>query len=119
MLTRRELIHALGGGLGGLGLAALLAADALGAERPQTPGSRAATHFAPRAKRVIQLFMNGGPFGPDFLDPKPAINRLAGQRPKEVQLRTENQTGGLMPVPFRFSRHGQSGLPLSELLSRL
>jgi hypothetical protein len=119
MLTRRQLLHALGGGLGGLGLAALLAADALGAERPQTPGSRAATHFPPRAKRVIQLFMNGGPFGPDLLDPKPAINRLAGQRPKEVQLRTENQTGGLMPVPFRFSRHGQSGLPFSELLPRL
>jgi hypothetical protein len=63
--------------------------------------------------------MNGGPFGPDLFDPKPAINRYAGQRPAAVELRTENQTGGLMPVPFRFRRHGQSGLEISELLPRL
>jgi hypothetical protein len=63
--------------------------------------------------------MNGGPFGPDVLDPKPALNRYAGQRPAAVNLRTENQTGGLMPVPFRFRPHGQSGLPVSELLPRL
>ena len=54
-------------GLGMLGLASLLAPEALAAQREP--------HFAPRAKRVIHLFMNGGPFGPDLLDPKPAINR--------------------------------------------
>jgi hypothetical protein len=63
--------------------------------------------------------MNGGPFGPDIFDPKPALNRYAGQRPQAVELRTENQTGGLMPVPFRYERHGQSGLELSELLPNL
>ncbi len=78
--------------------------------------SQAQSHFAPKAKRVIHLFMNGGAFGPDFLDPKPALNKNAGQRPKEVQFRTENKTGGLMPVPFKFKSHGQSGLPVSELL---
>jgi hypothetical protein len=100
------MIQALGGGLGGLALATLLA----GAQRP---------HFRPRARRVIQLFMNGGPFGPDLFDPKPAINQYAGQRPQAVHLRTENETGGLMPVPFRFVRHGGSGLEVSELLPRL
>ena len=77
------------------------------------------THFAPRAKRVIQLFMNGGPFQGDLFDPKPAINQFAGQRPKEVDFRTENATGGLMPVPFGFQSRGQSGLPISDLLPNL
>ncbi|MCI0683421.1 MAG: DUF1501 domain-containing protein [Gemmataceae bacterium] len=112
-ISRRRMIHALGGGLGAIGLADLLAADGRAVSAARRP------HFPPRAKRVIQLFMNGGPFGPDLLDPKPAINRFAGQRPDAVNLRTENQTGGLMPVPFRYARHGQSGLEISELLPKL
>jgi hypothetical protein len=106
-ISRRDMIRSLGGGLGVLGLASLLA-----------PSVRAhpAAQFRPRARRVIHLFMNGGPFGPDLLDPKPAINQYAGQRPAAVQLRTENATGGLMPVPFRFARHGRSGVEVSELL---
>lgn len=111
-LTRREMIAALGGGLGGLGLVSALAPE-IGAAPVR------GTHFMPRARRVIQLFMNGGPFGPDLLDPKPDINRCAGQRPAEVNLRTENQTGGLMAVPYRYRRCGQSGLQVSELLPEL
>lgn len=109
--TRREMIHALGGGLGSLGLASVFSGAA---ER-----GTASPHFRPRAKRVIQLFMNGGPFGPDLLDPKPALNRYAGQRPQAVELRTENPTGGLMSVPFRFARYGGSGIEVSELLPNL
>lgn len=112
MYSRRQMIQSLGGGLGALGLAQLLSKDAQAAQTTPAP------HFRPRAKRIIQLFMNGGPFGPDLLDPKPAINRFAGQRPQAVDLRTENQTGGLMPVPFKFARHGKSGLPVSELLPK-
>jgi Protein of unknown function (DUF1501) len=112
MFSRREMIQALGGGLGSVGLASLLAS-------PARAQSASGPHMAPRARRVIQLFMNGGPFGPDLLDPKPEINRFAGQRPGAVELRTENQTGGLMPVPFRYHKHGQSGLEISELLPNL
>src|SRR6266511_3347945 len=112
MISRREMVLSLGGGLGALGLAPLLAGSA-GAS--PSPGP----HLTPRAKRVIQLFMNGGPFGPDLLDPKPAINKYAGNRPIEVEVRTENQTGGLMPVPFRFSKCGRSGIEVSELLPHL
>ena len=75
-----------------------------------------APHFAPRAKRVIHLFMNGGPFGPDFLDPKPALKEFEGQRPAGTDLRTERPTGGLLDAPFKYARHGQSGLEVSELL---
>lgn len=109
--NRRQVVQALGGGLGAVGLASLLA-DEASAAVPRT-------HFPPRAKRVIQLFMNGGPFQADFFDPKPAINQYAGQRPAEVEFRTENQTGGLLPVPFGFRNCGVSGLPVSELLPRI
>jgi hypothetical protein len=75
-------------------------------------------HFAPRAMRIIHLFMNGGPFQCDLFDPKPDLNRFAGQKPPGADLRTERPTGNLMAVPFRFSQHGESGLPVSELLPR-
>ncbi len=113
MPTRRQLIQALGGGLGFLGLAGVLTSETEAAPVVQGP------HFKPRAKRLIQLFMNGGPFQGDLFDPKPMINKHAGQRPEAVQLRTENQTGGLMPVPFKYSKHGKSGLEISELLPHL
>lgn len=112
MLTRREMIQRLGGGLGAVGLASVLAGESSASGR-QLP------HFPARAKRIIHLFMNGGPFGPDLFDPKPALNKYAGQRPRAVELRTENQTGGLMPVPFKYHRHGKSGLEISDALPRL
>jgi hypothetical protein len=107
MFTRRQMVGALGAGLGALGLAALVGE------------ARGGTHFRPRAKRVIQLFMNGGPFQADFFDPKPAINKFAGQRPKAVELRTENKTGGLLAVPFAYRKRGKSGLEVSDVLPRL
>ena len=95
----------MGGGLGGLGLAAAIG----------TP----MTHFVPRAKRVIHLFMNGGPFGPDFFDPKPALTKYSGQRPEGADLRTERPTGGLLASPYAYRPAGRSGLPVSELLPHL
>ncbi|MFM8222327.1 MAG: DUF1501 domain-containing protein, partial [Planctomycetaceae bacterium] len=124
LLGRRDWLRASGGGLSLLGLAQAL----LGAERP-VPGeesratgdrpSLARPLWAGRAKRVIHLFMNGGPFQGDLFDPKPKINEFAGQRPAEVQLRTENVTGGLMAVPYAYAPRGASGLPVSELLPHL
>jgi hypothetical protein len=110
-LTRRRMMQATGGGLGFLGMANLLAQDsAAGGSQP---------HFAPRAKRVIHLFMNGGPFQADLFDPKPALIKYAGQRPKGADLRTERPTGGLLPSPFKFAPRGESGVPVSELLPKL
>jgi hypothetical protein len=91
-----------------MGTAAL--ADLLHAAPARPP------QFAPKAKRIIHLFMNGGPFQCDLFDPKPEANRLAGQRPPAADLRTERPTGALMAVPFQFERRGQSGIPISELL---
>ena len=116
VLTRRQALESTGAGLGMLALANLL---------PQATGSTTADsaaqgamlgHFAPKAKRIIHLFMNGGPFQGDLFDPKPALNKFAGQKPPGADLRTERPTGALMPVPFGFCHHGQSGLEISELL---
>jgi hypothetical protein len=109
-LSRRQWLGTAGGGLAQVALAGALHASEGIARRPLD---------APRAKRVIQLFMNGGPFQADFFDPKPRINEFAGQRPQEVRLRTENATGGLMAVPYAFQKRGRSGLEISDLLPRL
>jgi hypothetical protein len=99
-----------------LGAASLLAqptrAQANGASLP-------GPHFAPRAKRVIHLFMNGGPFQADLFDPKPALEKYAGQRPEGANLRTERPTGGLLPSAVKFTPRGESGVPVSELLPKL
>ncbi len=105
LFSRRQMVQSLGGGLGLLALA-----DGLQAAPDRKP------HFAPKAKRVIHLFMNGGPFHADLFDPKPSLNKFAGTRPPAADLRTERPTGNLMAVPFKFSKHGQSGLEVSELL---
>ena len=104
-IDRRTALARMGAGMGTLGLFNSLQA-----------ATGMAPHFAPRAKRVIHLFMNGGPFGPDFLDPKPALKEFEGQRPAGTDLRTERPTGGLLDAPFKYARHGQSGLEVSELL---
>jgi hypothetical protein len=75
--------------------------------------------FAPRAKRVIFMFMSGGPSHVDMLDPKPAIEKYQGQRPGSVDLRTERKTGGLLPSPHAFKPGGKSDVVMSDLLPRL
>lgn len=115
-VSRRALLQKFGGGLGLLGAATLLA-DRSHAGPPGGP--QPGPHFPPRAKRVIHLFMNGGPFQCDLLDPKPALEKYAGQRPDGADLRTERPTGGLLPSAAKFSPRGQSGVPVSELLPKL
>src|SRR5436190_719635 len=97
-LNRRDALSAVGGGFGGLVLADLL--------RSSASAAVAQPHFEPRAKRVIFLFMSGGPSHVDLFDPKPEVNRRAGQRPQDVQLRTERVTGGLLASPFAFEKCG-------------
>ena len=115
--TRRAALRQLGGSVGLLGLSAFLPAS--GALASGTDAGLPKPHFPPKAKRLIVLFMAGGPSHLDTFDPKPAIEKYAGQRPGAVDLRTERVTGGLMPSPFRFRPGGKSGLPVSDLLPNL
>ncbi len=110
--SRREFLSRSGLGFGMLGLAGLLAPrGALQAAPSVRP------HFAPRAKRVIHFFLNGGPSHVDTFDPKPALARYAG-RPLPRTLLTERKTGAAFPSPFAFRRYGQSGIEVSELFAR-
>lgn len=113
--SRRAWIQSLAGGFGAAGLADLLAADATVAG----PGRKIGPHFPPTAKRVIFLFMTGGPSQVDLFDPKPALAKFVGQRPSTVDLRTERTTAGLLPTNFTFKKYGQSGLEVSEVLPNL
>ena len=73
-------------------------------------------HFAPKAKRVIHLFMNGGPSHMDTFDPKPELQKWHGKiLPEENRFKTERKTGAAFASPFPFKKYGQSGLPVSSL----
>jgi hypothetical protein len=101
------------GGFGIVGLAGMLGTQALlGA------GAPAIHHVAPRAKRVIFLFMNGGPSHLDTFDPKPALEKVAGQQPAG-ELYKKSKGAGFVPSPLKFGRHGQSGIAVSESLPNI
>ncbi|HYZ83197.1 MAG TPA: DUF1501 domain-containing protein [Bryobacteraceae bacterium] len=115
-LSRRSLIQSLCGGIGSVGLAGLLADQRADAA---TLGRYVGPKLPPKAKHVICLFMTGGPSQVDMFDPKPALVKYQGQRPSSADLRTERQTGGLLPSAFSFSKCGKSGVEVSELLPQL
>lgn len=116
--SRRAFIQSLCGGLGSVGLLSMLQQSALGATTPAAIPS-GVPQFAPKAKHNIVLFMPGGPSQMDLFDPKPALQKYAGQRPESANLRTERTTGGLYPSPFSFKKYGRAGIEVSELLPRL
>jgi hypothetical protein len=116
-MTRRELLRRSGTGFGALGLAGLLGSQGLlsGGEVNTHPLAPRKPHFAAKAKRVIHLFMNGGPSHVDTFDPKPSLEKYAGKPLPTANLRTERKTGAAFPSPFKFKQYGQSGIPVSEL----
>ena len=126
-LTRRDLFARVSDGLHGAGLAYLLGADLLSPAAARAAGAESAAfdlspkqpHFAPRAKAVIQLFMNGGPSQVDLFDPKPALAKYVGKTPSRdltAVAVSPQQNAGILPSPYKFAKHGQSGLDFSELL---
>ncbi|MBL4886443.1 MAG: DUF1501 domain-containing protein [Planctomycetaceae bacterium] len=101
-----------------LSLAGMMGAEnLLAAKIPQA--QKQIPHFMPRAKRVIFLFMSGGPSQIDTFDPKPILERYAGQRPDAADIRTASKTAGLLPSQVKFVRSGKSGIPVSEHLSHI
>ncbi len=119
-LTRRDLLRRSALGFGSLALCDALGADGRLANAHGAEGGPLAArppHHAPRAKRVIHFFLNGGPSHVDTFDPKPALAKHAGQ-PLSQTLTTERKTGAAFPSPFKFQRYGESGLEVSEIFSR-
>ena len=76
-------------------------------------------HFKPRAKRVIFLFMNGGMSHVDTFDHKPMLDKYDGKPMPGGPILTQRKTGNLMKSPFKFQKHGKSGLEMSELWPHL
>jgi hypothetical protein len=107
-------------GFGAVALAGLMGevfpAAAAPGDNPLAPRK---PHFPARAKRVIHLFMNGGPSQVDTFDPKPALARYAGKALPMPNLRTERPTGAAFPSPFKFQKYGQSGIEVSELFPQV
>jgi hypothetical protein len=119
LLSRRAFLQRSGMGMGAVGLAGLMGESSLRAAgqevRPLAPKR---PHFAPKARRVIHFFLNGGPSHVDTFDHKPALARYAGKPLPSETLRTERKTGAAFPSPFKFQRYGRSGLEISEVFSR-
>ena len=112
-LNRRALLRSAACGFPLLALRSLLA----GQSQPVSPLSPRLAHHAPRARRIIFLFMHGGPSHLDTFDPKPRLQTDHGKPvPFERGLTFgEDSVRGLFGSPWRFRRYGQSGLPVSEL----
>ena len=127
LLSRRQLLTRCGMGMGALALSNLLgqsgmlSAAELAAARGLTssvnPMAPRQPMFPGKAKRVIHLFMNGGPSQVDTFDPKPALARYAGKSLPMPTLKTERRTGNAFPSPFKFQRYGQSGIEVSDLFA--
>ncbi len=122
--SRREFLERSGMGMGMLGLTGLLGKSASGANfaAPSAAGPLSNSlpnrlHFPGKAKRVIHFFLNGGPSQVDTFDPKPALDKYAGQ-PLPETLTTERKTGAAFPSPFKFKKYGQSGIEVSDLFAR-
>ena len=132
--TRRELLRSSAVGFGQLAFASLLhqvaAADDVGKSQAGSnagsmPGSGSTgsqglvsrgPHHTPRAKRVVFLFMKGGPSHVDTFDPKPLLDRDHGKPlPFPLPRVTFAKQGNLLRSPWKFKQHGESGLPVSSL----
>jgi len=102
-------------GMSGMMLGSLLNQDASAASsiglNPLEPKQ---SQFPGKAKRVIHLFMNGGPSQVDTFDPKPMLDKYHGKA-LPMTLKTERKTGAALKSPFGFNRHGQSGIPVSDI----
>ena len=131
---RREFLFRSGGGISGLALAYLLDRDGFlatpaAADTCSEPASGVnpyaprAPHFKPRATAVISLFMGGGWSQVDTFDPKPALTKFAGEpidgRVKGDVIVRQGFPGPLMPSPFAFKKHGQSGIEIAEIFPSL
>src|SRR5258708_946660 len=123
--TRREFLSRCGMGMGALGFATLM--GELGLAAPQVraadgflnPLTPRPPQFPAKAKRVIHLFMNGGPSHVDTFDPKPSLAKYAGKPLPMDNLRTERKTGAAFASPFKFQKYGKSAIEVSELFSHV
>ncbi|MFP6766269.1 MAG: DUF1501 domain-containing protein, partial [Planctomycetaceae bacterium] len=111
-VSRRAMLQQSAVGFGSLALAGLLADQSTSAAT--NPLAAVNPHIPARAKRIIFLFMKGGPSGIDTFDPKPLLQRDDGRELPFDKPRVQfAATGRLLKSPWKFQQHGESGLPVS------
>ncbi len=103
--TRRDALARMASGFGALASSSLFAGPI--------------THHAPKAKRIVYLVLNGGMSHVDTFDPKPMLTKYNGQPMPGGAPKTERSTGNLFASPYRFQKHGQSGIEVSELFPKV
>ena len=114
IITRREMLRQCSTGFGMLALAGLMSQKSFGALRPPP------TDFTPHARNVIFCYMSGGVSHLDSFDPKPMLQKLAGQpMPVKVERTMFNNNGRIFPSPFEFRQYGASGLPISSMFPKI
>ncbi len=115
-MSRRQLLREASMGFGSIALATMLHERA----KAESAGQPRPTHFAPKARSVIFLFMDGGVSQVDSFDPKPRLQKEHGQKPKfKTDATVFNAKGNLMASPWEFKRYGESGIPISDLFPHL
>lgn len=119
--TRRAMLRNSACGIGQLALAAMLSNGVRATPAfSESPLSPKLPHFPARAKRIIFLFMWGGPSHVDTFDPKPMLNEHDGKSlPPGVSTRDQSKAGKVLGSTFRFAQHGQSGVWMSDLFPHL
>jgi len=121
--TRRSFFRSCAGGIETLALAALLEREGL-AGATADPLAPKAPHFAPHAKNVICLFMEGAPSQMDLFDPKPALQKYSGQSlplsmTKDLRLAFIKPTAAVLASPRKFTPHGKSGIEFSDYIPNI
>ena len=115
--NRRQMLARTSTGFGILGLAGVLAQEAEAV--PASPTAVKAPHHPAKAKRVIHLFMNGGPSQVDTFDPKPVLTKNNGKKPGDEFRTTRSKGAAFFGSPFKFKKYGQSGIEVSELFPKV
>lgn len=119
-MTRRGMLRSSACGFGQMVLSAIAADNATAARNPSdSPLGPQIPHIHPRAKRIIFLFMWGGPSHVDLFDPKSRLNKQSGTLlGKDVGI-DRGDLGEILSSPFHFAQHGESGIWISELFPHL
>jgi len=118
LLSRRQLLTRCGMGMGALALGSILSETGygnIGGISGTSPLRPHGPQFMGKAKRVIHLFMNGGPSQVDTFDPKPSLAKYAGKMLPIPNYKTERKTGAAFPSPYKFEKYGKSGIEVSEI----
>lgn len=117
--NRRQMLQQCGFGIGAIAAATLLSDQGAAADDLSSPLAPRPSHFPGTAKHIIHVFANGGPSQIDMFDPKPALKKLDGKKLSSADKGNRRTAGVAHASPFKFSKHGQCGMEISELMPEL